>query len=60
MTPTVGTFLRFVEGGETGMNQDYENGMELAKKMDEVMQRTEKTGAEALVDDALQDAGAAE
>ena len=42
------------------MNQDYENGMELAKKMDEVMQRTEKTGAEALVDDALQDAGAAE
>lgn len=38
------------------MNQDYENGMELARKMDELMHRSEEIGAKALVDEALQGA----
>lgn len=36
------------------MNQYYENGVELAQKMDELMHRSEETGAKALVDEALQ------
>ena len=37
------------------MNQDYENGMELARMMDEVMHRTAEAGAEALVDEATKE-----
>ena len=42
------------------MNQDYESGRELARKMDELMRRPAEAGAETLVDEAIQDAETAE